>query len=59
MNIITDTNECVEGALSGSPPCPVGLICQNTDGSFTCDCPAGTMRNAQDECERMLLALHI
>ena len=50
---LTDIDECVESALSGSPACPMGQICQNTVGGFTCECPVGTMRNSQDECERM------
>ena len=34
-----DVDECV------SSPCPSDMICNNTDGSYTCDCPNGTVKN--------------
>ena len=54
-----DVDECVESAMSGSSACPEGRICRNTIGSFSCDCPEGTMLNSEGECEGKLIMLHI
>ena len=37
-----DIDECL---LS---PCNSDMICNNTDGSYTCDCPDGTIKNGAD-----------
>ena len=37
-----DIDECLSG------PCASDLICNNMDGSYSCDCPDGTMRNGTD-----------
>lgn len=37
-----DIDECLSG------PCPSDLICNNTDGGYSCDCPDGTVRNGTD-----------
>ena len=37
-----DIDECLSG------PCPSHMICNNNDGSYSCDCPDGTMRNEAD-----------
>ena len=34
-----DIDECL------SSPCSSDMICNNTDGSYTCDCPDGTIKN--------------
>ena len=37
-----DIDECLSG------PCTSDLICNNTDGSYSCDCPDGTVDNGTD-----------
>ena len=37
-----DIDECLSG------PCPSDLICRNTVGNFSCDCPDGTINNGTD-----------
>ena len=37
-----DIDECLSG------PCLPNLICNNIDGSYSCDCPDGTMKNGTD-----------
>ena len=37
-----DIDECLSG------PCPSDLICRNTVGNFSCDCPDGTIDNGTD-----------
>ena len=37
-----DIDECLSG------PCPSNMICNNIDGSYTCDCPDGTMMIGTD-----------
>ncbi|XP_046546621.1 fibrillin-1-like [Haliotis rubra] len=39
-----DINECNES------PCPVGQICTNNDGSYTCTCPTGYDKQANGTC---------
>ncbi|XP_067686050.1 fibrillin-2-like [Haliotis asinina] len=39
-----DINECNEN------PCPVGQICTNTNGSYTCTCPTGYDKQANGTC---------
>ena len=58
-DVTTDMDECVESAMSGSSACPEGRICRNTIGSFSCDCPEGTMLNSEGECEGKLKMLHL
>ena len=40
--LCVDIDECLSG------PCPSDLICNNMDGSYSCDCPDGTMRSGAD-----------
>ena len=37
-----DIDECL------SSPCRSDMICNNVDGSYTCDCPDGTIKNGAD-----------
>ena len=37
-----DIDECLSG------PCPSDLICDNTDGNYSCGCPDGTMRSGAE-----------
>ncbi|XP_071101797.1 fibrillin-1-like [Haliotis cracherodii] len=39
-----DINECEEG------PCPTGQLCTNTRGSYTCVCPTGYDKQANQSC---------
>ena len=41
-NLCIDIDECLSG------PCPSDLICNNTDGRYSCDCPDGTIDNGTD-----------
>ena len=41
-NFCIDIDECLSG------PCPSDLICRNTVGNFSCDCPDGTIDNGTD-----------
>ena len=34
-----DIDECLSG------PCPSHMICNNNDGSYSCDCPDGTIKD--------------
>ena len=39
-----DIDEC----LTVPNACASGLLCNNIDGSYTCECPDGTMKNGTD-----------
>ena len=41
--LLLDINECF------TLPCMPNLLCNNTDGTFECLCPPGTVR-MDDEC---------
>ena len=40
--VYIDIDECL------SCPCLSDFLCNNVDGSYTCDCPDGTMKNGTD-----------
>ena len=43
-----DINEC-----SGTPPtakCPVNSVCQNSSGSYSCNCDTGYQKDKNDDC---------
>ncbi|KAL4616642.1 hypothetical protein GN956_G21922 [Arapaima gigas] len=42
-----DVDECV------SAPCPTGSVCENTRGSFTCECPLGYSLENGRSCTRV------
>lgn len=46
----TDVDECEKTEM----PCPIGQICTNTNGSFTCSCPIGYLKESDGTCEGKL-----
>ena len=48
-----DIDECLSG------PCPSEFLCNNIDGSYTCDCPDGTMRSGANCVCKDLISLEI
>ena len=37
-----DIDKCLSG------PCSLTMLCNNIDGSYSCDCPDGTMKNGSE-----------
>ncbi|GMT23280.1 hypothetical protein PFISCL1PPCAC_14577, partial [Pristionchus fissidentatus] len=50
--ICKDADECKDGLIAtGSVACPSDkTICRNTQGSFSCDCKSGFVKNPLGEC---------
>ena len=50
-----DIDECLSG------PCSSDLTCINMDGSYSCDCPDGTINNGTDcICKKfIILIVHV
>jgi len=42
FHVLSDTDECQEAALDRRTLCPQPQLCENTPGSFRCQCPPGT-----------------
>lgn len=38
-----DVNECLDAAVDGFDLCDPSMLCVNNEGSYTCQCPGGTM----------------
>lgn len=45
----TDVDECLEAALGNIQLCSVELMCINTEGSYKCDCPDGTVHDTDSQ----------
>ena len=49
-----DIDECLSG------PCASDLICNNMDGSYSCDCPDGTERSGADcICKKLIITFDV
>ncbi|MFH4973913.1 hypothetical protein AB6A40_000622 [Gnathostoma spinigerum] len=50
--IKSEEGECkdIDECLTGNPCTANHMVCVNTNGSYRCDCKAGYMKDASDEC---------
>ena len=49
--IFIDINECLT-----SFPCQTGQLCANTEGSYMCMCPDGSVVNSEGACVKGIYA---
>ena len=53
FNFVPDGETCIDINECVTNPCILPFQCENTDGSYTCECTAGFERDGDDICRNI------